>query len=88
MYPPRLVVIGLACFLGGSSGCISALSLKQSFAGAVAENGVLSDEVTALDVACQAAHTTPDGLAKCRGPRDRARASLRRQLDAFGVVAK
>ena len=71
-----------------ASGCVSAQSLRSTVQAVTNAQADIVEGINGLDAACQAAQSTPVGLAGCRGPRDRARAGLRRQLDALGSWAK
>lgn len=88
MHPRWSLVLGYAAFLACAPGCISAVALRSIYEDVVSAGGEVSDAVSQLDDACQRAQSTPEGLAQCRGPRDRARAGLRKQLDAMGRVSR
>ena len=88
MHPRWSLVLGYAALLCTAQGCVSTLSLRQSFQDAVDANGKTSDAVSRLAVACESSQHTPEGMAECRSARDSARAGLRVQLDALRQVTR
>lgn len=88
MHPARALVLGLACLLSSQAGCISLVAFRSVLQSTVEQNGEVSDAVSRLDDACQVAQSTQAGLASCRGPRDRARAALRKQLAGLAEVLR